>query len=338
MRHLRQPICICCSLFGLLASPFFASGNDALDVDPTQPERQILHLCKPDGTPIRPLVLDEKLKERFDSQGKPEISADGKWIAFDAWTSDPKRTRQESKIVIVDFDGQKTTNIIDGSLPSFSPDGKRLVFSRPRRYTNTDGAEGTSIWIMDIDGGNRMMVAHRGAWGGRWSPDGKSIVFFGGENENGIAVPKSCLRLFDIESETTTNIFSPDDSPFGELSVQFEWAKDNSRRVVFGGPLKDTNELATGVIQVDDGISSLMVRTGDTMDAGLLHGSSYNWNPNGDSFLMAGTVGDRILPIAVSIDLLEAPQTFDGIPENVSTSDPIHTPDGNHLIVSFRSQ
>ncbi|PHQ36066.1 pentalenene synthase [Rhodopirellula bahusiensis] len=309
-----------------------------MDVDPTRPERQILHLCETDGTPIRPLVTDEELRDRFDHQGTPEISADGKHIAFDAVTYDSTRTSQQSRIVIVDFDGDDAINVIDGELPSFSPDGKRLVFSRQRRYTNTDGAEGTSVWMMDIDGGNKKMVAHRGAWGGRWSPDGKSIVFYGGEKSTGVPVAKNCLRLFDIESETTTNVFSPDESPFGELSFQFEWAKDDSRRVVFGGPLKDTAELATGVIQVDQGISSLTVRTGDTMGASLIHGSSYDWKPDGNSFLMSGTIGDRILPISVSIDLLESLQTFDGIPDDVSASDPIHTPDGKHLIVSFRTQ
>jgi hypothetical protein len=73
----------------LAAYPAIAEQPPAvLDIEPTKPNRQILHFCKVDGTPLRPLVNDVALRRRLDRQGTPDVSADGKRVAYDAWPSD----------------------------------------------------------------------------------------------------------------------------------------------------------------------------------------------------------------------------------------------------------
>lgn len=231
--------------------------DDATDVDPENPNRLVLHFCAVDGTPLRPLISDVELRHKLDRQGTPEVSADGRRVAFDAWTANDAFTWQESRIIVADINGSNATDISDGVMPSFSPDGKQLVVSRPPKYAKADGAKQMSIWIMDADGKNKKMLADQGAWGGRWSPDGLSIVFHGGIDGDGNAVPKSCLRLYDIATGKISNVFSPNESPFSDLSFHFAWNQGTGREVAFGGPLKDGTGSASATIDVDKGISSL---------------------------------------------------------------------------------
>ena len=58
--------------------------------------------------------------------------------------------------------------------PSFSPDGRRIVFESGR------SGEGDEIWLADADGTNPTQLTHGpGLWQGtpRFSPDGRTVVF-----------------------------------------------------------------------------------------------------------------------------------------------------------------
>ena len=56
--------------------------------------------------------------------------------------------------------------------PSWSPDGKRIVFSSGR-----DGNR--EIYVMDADGRNQLNLTNspQGDYSPSWSPDGERIVF-----------------------------------------------------------------------------------------------------------------------------------------------------------------
>ncbi len=333
LKNLKRFLVSICVLFATAGQLCVAA--DAVDVDNAYPDRLLLHVCSSDGTPIRPLVSDSDLGHRLDRQGSPNVSRDGKHVAFDAWTANDGFTWQESRIVVIDLDGTHAKDISDGNMPSFSPDGTKLVVSRPPKYATEDGALGMSIWIMDSDGKNKRMLADQGAWGGRWSPDGRSIVFRGGLDEEGESVPTSCLRLFDVETGKTTNVFSPDDSPFAELSYHFAWSQGEGRMVVFGGPLKEGNGSASATINVDKGIDSLVILKPATDGPRVMDGLSYNWNPNGESILMTGVMGGRPFPVLLPLANMKSDEVFDGIPKDVAVRDPVYTPDGQNIIATF---
>ncbi|WP_068261608.1 PD40 domain-containing protein [Rubripirellula obstinata] len=309
--------------------------DDSTDVDASKPGRLLLHVCEIDGTPIRPLVSDTDLRHKFDRQGTPNVSPDGKRVAFDAWTNDGGFSWQESRIVVVDIDGENALDISDGVMPSFSPDGTQLVVSRPPKYAKADNAKGMSIWIMDSDGQNKKMLADRGAWGGRWSADGKSIVFHGGRDDDGSSVPKSCLRLYDIETNRVTNVFSPAESPFASLSFHFAWAKGLDRTVAFGGKLKDGNGSASAIINVDQGISSLKILDPPADGTRVIDGLSFDWYPDGESIIVTGNKHGRPFPVSLSIKEGQTNRSFDGFPDDVTVRDPVYTPDGKNIIASF---
>ncbi|MEK6684497.1 MAG: DPP IV N-terminal domain-containing protein [Nitrospirota bacterium] len=67
---------------------------------------------------------------------------------------------------------QLTTSEEMDYTPSFSPDGKQMVF--------TSYATGNEeIWVMDLDGTNARSLTNdpKGDWSPAWSPAGKTIVF-----------------------------------------------------------------------------------------------------------------------------------------------------------------
>ena len=301
-----------------------------LDLDRENFSRMILHVCDVDGTPIRPLVSDTKLRHQFDRQGTPDVSMDGKLVAYDAWAVG--QSWETARIIIVNFDGTDARNVTDGVMPSFSPDAKQMVVSRTAKFTKEEGAKGQSIWVMDVDGKNKKMIADQGAWGARWSPDGKSLVFFGGTDEDGKRFDKNCLRLYDFESKTTKTIFTTRQSPFKSLVHHFDWCKTQERKVAFGGQLK-RGGAASAVIDVDAGTRFKLISNDATRQ--IAHGLSFDWHPNGLHLLVTGYQGGRTTPEWIGISAEAEELKFPGFPDDVGARDMVITPDAKHMIASI---
>ncbi len=331
-----RSVCFCLAtcMTAVVAPVTSAAADETLDLDSNKPSRMILHVCKADGTPLRPLVADAKMRDQFDRQGTPDVSADGKRVAFDAWSNDGG-VWQDARIIVVDFDGKNARDISDGVMPCFSPDGKRLVVSRPGKQTKDEGAKGMSIWVMNIDGTEKKMIADQGAWGARWSGDGRTLVFHGGLDADGKKVNKNCLRVYDFESGETRNVFEPKESPFKQLSFHFDWAKGDKRLVAFGGQLK-AGSSASAIVNVDEGVDSIeIIVDAEQNDLQMFHGTSMDWHPSSESILVTARQGRRTVLHLLPLDYEAETEQFDGLPDTVSVRDPIITPDGKHVIASL---
>jgi dipeptidyl aminopeptidase/acylaminoacyl peptidase len=113
----------------------------------------------------------------------PSWSPDGKRIAF-CTVMGPDKVRaarggllfQKPQLYFVDADGLnlKRLEAVEGLMPVWSPDGKRLLFTRL-----LEEARRCSLCVVDADGTNERELI-RDATMGAWSPDGQSLAYLRG--------------------------------------------------------------------------------------------------------------------------------------------------------------
>ncbi|MDQ6677832.1 MAG: S9 family peptidase [Acidobacteriota bacterium] len=106
----------------------------------------------------------------------PQVSPDGKTVAFSAVTIDSTANKKKSHLYLVPISGGPMREIADAGdsneRPRWSPDGKFVAYTSTR-----DGA--SQIWTVDSDGRNPRQLTHISteAAGQIFSPDGKFLVF-----------------------------------------------------------------------------------------------------------------------------------------------------------------
>jgi dipeptidyl aminopeptidase/acylaminoacyl peptidase len=107
----------------------------------------------------------------------PQVSPDGRWIAYTVTGLDREADKQRSAVWMVDWEGGQNLQVTFGpdedTLPRWSPDGKYLSF------LSTRPAEGKAqIWLLDRRGGEaRPLTNVKGEISGyEWSPDGKCLA------------------------------------------------------------------------------------------------------------------------------------------------------------------
>jgi len=123
----------------------------------------------------RRLTTDDLYKLIFVSD--PQISPDGKQLAYVRTMIDEKTKEYRSNIWVVPTDGSSeprpfTSGPKRDTCPRWSPDGTKLAFV-------SDRTEDNQIWIMETRGGEALQFTkmRRGASNPVWSPDGKKICF-----------------------------------------------------------------------------------------------------------------------------------------------------------------
>lgn len=117
--------------------------------------------------------------------GSPQLSPDGKRIAYTISEWDKKENRRTTHIYMISTEGGNPIKLTNGekgeSAPQWSPDGKRIAFLADRSTVAPGGgaAGGAQIWLIHADGGEaeKLTSEENGAQSFRWSPDGKQIAF-----------------------------------------------------------------------------------------------------------------------------------------------------------------
>jgi dipeptidyl aminopeptidase/acylaminoacyl peptidase len=107
---------------------------------------------------------------------EPQVSPDGKWIAYAVSTPDLEANKSVRNIWIVSASGGEPKQLTRGGTdarPRWSPDGKKLAFLSSRVENNPQ------VYWMNLQGGeaNRVTSLSTGADNELWSPDGKTIAF-----------------------------------------------------------------------------------------------------------------------------------------------------------------
>jgi dipeptidyl aminopeptidase/acylaminoacyl peptidase len=106
---------------------------------------------------------------------EPQMSSDGRWVAYTVSTPDMDANRGASNIWIVSTAGgaeMQLTRSGHDSSPVWSPDGKTLAFLSSR-------SGNSQVYLLSMDGGeaHSLTKLSTGADMVKWSPDGKALAF-----------------------------------------------------------------------------------------------------------------------------------------------------------------
>ncbi|HUC41947.1 MAG TPA: hypothetical protein VMR92_13985, partial [Gemmatimonadales bacterium] len=109
------------------------------------------------------------------SVSDPQLSPDGKWVAYTVSIPSLQDNRNVSRIWVVEVATGKSRALTGGPgsdrQPRWSPDGKTLAFISTREA-------GAQIWLLPIAGGDARKVSSlaEGASDPIWLPDGSGLL------------------------------------------------------------------------------------------------------------------------------------------------------------------
>ena len=113
---------------------------------------------------------------RIKGVGDPQISPDGKSIAFVVTEYQFPEGESNADIYVVDIEGGQPRRLTYSTNadyhPRWSPDGKTLMFVSTRK-------DGPQVWLLPVNGGEprQLTTISSGVADPIWSPDGRRIVF-----------------------------------------------------------------------------------------------------------------------------------------------------------------
>jgi dipeptidyl aminopeptidase/acylaminoacyl peptidase len=127
----------------------------------------------------RPLAVDDAFA--IGAVGDPQISPDGRWIAYTVATQDLEEDEARTRIWMVPAGGGEaialTASDEDSSSPRWSPDGRSLAFLSSRGEEDDD-AKQARVWTLFREGGEAEALTDtpQAVEFFAWSPDGKRML------------------------------------------------------------------------------------------------------------------------------------------------------------------
>ena len=228
----------------------------------------------------------QRLTENPDDDQYPSWSPDGKRIVFSSQREGHFRGDFgiTDEIYVMDADGGNQQRLTENRqydwYPSWSPDGKRIVFSSQREgHFRGDFGITDEIYVMDADGGNQQRLTENRQydWYPSWSPDGKRIAF---ESDR-----KGDLENFEIyvmdadggNQQRLTNNRSDDNSP--------SWSPDGER-IAFSSRRDGNSEIY--VMDADGGNLQNLTNNPHADASPAWLNSPFSVSPAGKKFTMWG--------------------------------------------------
>ena len=110
--------------------------------------------------------------------GDPQLSPDGRWVAYAVATPSLADNRNVSRIWLAEVATGANHQLTQGPgsdrSPRWSPDGKTLAFLSTRQ-------NGPQVWVLDLTGGEARRVSNLSEGAGElyWLPDGKGFLVVG---------------------------------------------------------------------------------------------------------------------------------------------------------------
>lgn len=124
----------------------------------------------------RELTLDDLT--RLSDVSDPQISPDGRWVAYTVSRADTQRDKLDSDVWMTSWDGRRSVRLTTSNesehSPRWSPDGRFLAFLSGRG----DPREAEQLWLLNRAGGEAEQITKvpGGVTGFAWSPDGRRLA------------------------------------------------------------------------------------------------------------------------------------------------------------------
>ena len=128
---------------------------------------------RPVGAQRRALTIDDYLA--LPAVGDPQLSPDGKWVAYTVTRSSLKENRAATRIWLADVAGGQARQLTAGPgsdrQPRWSPDGRTLAFVSTRE-------SGAQLWLLPLAGGEarRVTSVADGVSDPIWLADGSGVL------------------------------------------------------------------------------------------------------------------------------------------------------------------
>src|SRR5262245_1223168 len=268
----------------------------------------------------RPFTFDEMMKVKRIAD--PQLSPDGKWVAFTVTTYDVDKNSRNSDIWLVPAAGgeprQMTRSPKSDDRPRWAPDSKRFAFVSTRSGTS-------QIWTLTIDAGEAALLDTRGveASGVLWSPDARNLAFVSDVYPD--CPDLACNQKRDKDREAT-----PVKARVLDQLMFRHWNawKDGKRSHVF-------------VVPTEGGIPrDLTPGDADAPPFSLGGPDDYAFSPDGKELCFVRN-SDRDEAISTNSDLFAVPIDGKAAARKLTTNpaadtSPLYSPDGK--FIAFRAQ
>jgi dipeptidyl aminopeptidase/acylaminoacyl peptidase len=136
----------------------------------------------PSATGKRTLTVNDYF--RIKELGDPQLSPDGKWVAYTVKTANLKDDKNYERIWMVSVSGENpialTVDGVASSHPRWSPDGKTLAFisARGGEASDEDDSGKKQVWLLNREGGEaqRLTDTIQDVQSFAWSPSSDRLV------------------------------------------------------------------------------------------------------------------------------------------------------------------
>jgi len=283
-----------------------ANGDQELKTD------EYAYKVNPPATLHRMTIDGKGFRQIYESEdlpfcGSPAVSPDGKFVLFDAY---PPSGLTDARVIRITIDGEDETDLCDGLMPTWSPDGQRFSCT-----TYGD----TNIRIRNRDGSNDIDIGQ--GWGAQWSPDGRSICY---------TKSSRSIWVYDLETRESREVLSPKDHEYRLIYWNMAWSPD-SQRLLFKAYKQDSGiaDLAT-VHMTGEPRLTVHLTTDRSPDNDMA------WFPDGEHVLVNMATPDRKTRLLYKWKLGgdEPTEPFPGIDPSLRYNNVTISPDQKWIIMS----